>query len=281
MLKSDLIVCFLGGDKRQKYAAEKLSEFYRIKASGECFVGASGIKCSDNPQKAMHSSSVIVLPLPAIKCENVLSFMTIAEYAKKSHAVIIGGMFSQYMIDAMESLSVRFFDYYNDECFTIKNAYLTAEGALSLAMQTLETDIAHGDFAILGYGRIGSALGEMISANKGAVSVYARRKTSQTLAKERGLRAFDISEISVSRHDVIFNTIPERVISNESILGFDPSTVMIELASAPGGFDIEIAEQYGIKCISAQGLPGKYAPVSAGAAVADAISEIIDKELLL
>ncbi len=281
MLKSDLTVCFIGGDKRQKYAAEKLSRFYKIKVSGECFVGASGIKYCDNPQKAMHSSSVIVLPLPAIKCENVLSFLSIAEYARKSQSVIIGGMFSQYMINTMESLGIRFFDYYNDECFTIKNAYITAEGALSLAMQTLETDIGHSDFAILGYGRIGSALGEIVSANKGAVSVYARRKTAQTLAKERGLQAFDISGISSSHHDVIFNTIPERIISNESILGLDPSTVMIELASAPGGFDIEIAEQHGIKCISAQGLPGKYAPLSAGEAVADAISEIIDKELLL
>ena len=65
----------------------------------------------------------------------------------------------------MESLGIRFFDYYKDECFTIKNAYITAEGALSLAMQALETDMGHSDFAILGYGRIGSALGDEYAYN--------------------------------------------------------------------------------------------------------------------
>jgi hypothetical protein len=124
MLKSDLTVCFIGGDKRQKYAAEKLSEYYKIKASGECFSGTPKINYSDSSAKAMHGARIIVLPLPAVKCESVLGFSEIVEYAQKNQAVILGGMFSQYMLDTMESLGVRCFDYYLDDCFTIKNAYI-------------------------------------------------------------------------------------------------------------------------------------------------------------
>ena len=281
MLKSDLTVCFIGGDKRQKYAAEKLSEYYKIKAAGECFVGTAKINCSESPVKAMYGARIIVLPLPAVKCEKVLGFSDIIEYAQKNQAVILGGMFSQYMLDTMEALGVRSFDYYRDECFTVRNAYITAEGALAIAMQELESDLRETDFAVLGYGRIGSALGDMIKANRGEATVYVRRDSALALAKERGLRAEFLEKLGERPHDVIFNTVPSRIISNEQILGFDTETLLIELASAPGGFDFEIAEQYGLKCINAQGLPGKYAPRSAGVAIAEALIKIIDKELML
>ena len=111
--------------------------------------------------------------------------------------------------------------------------------------------------------------------------MYARRDSALALAKERGLHAEFIEKLGKSPHDVIFNTVPSRIVSNEQILALDTDTLLIELASAPGGFDFEIAEQYGLKCINAQGLPGKYAPRSAGLAIAEALIKIIDKELML
>ena len=74
---------------------------------------------------------------------------------------------------------------------------------------------------------------------------------------------------------------PSRVITNEQILGLGRDTILIELASAPGGFDFEIAEQSGLRTIKAGSLPGKYAPVTAGYAVADTILTILEREALL
>ena len=281
MLKSGLNVCFIGGDKRQKYAAEELNKYAMVSATGDCFIGCKGVSYFESPIKAMHGANVFILPLPAGKSETILDFAKLTQHAEKGGAIILGGMFSTYMKDMMDAHGVVYFDYFDDECFTIKNAYLTAEGALSIAMNTLETDIKSTRFAIFGYGRIGTALGELLSACKAEATVYARRDETLTTAAERGLISRYISSDDRLNYDVIFNTIPSRVITNEQILGLGENTLLIELASAPGGFDSEIAEQSGVKVIRAGGLPGQYAPKSAGNAVADTLIKILKREALL
>lgn len=281
MQKSNLNICFIGGDKRQKYAAEKLSNYANINAVGKCFCNTLGINPFESPMKAMYRADVIVLPLPAATVEDTADFTNIVEYARNSGALIIGGMFSEYMKDAMDELNVTYIDFYEDEGLTVRNAYITAEGALNIAMQYLETSIINSRFAVIGYGRIGSALADILKANKGDVTAYARRREALILAEERGIKGKQISSDDRLEYDVIFNTVPSRVISNEQILGLGRDTILIELASAPGGFDFEIAEQSGLKTIKAGGLPGKYAPVTAGYAVADTILTILEREALL
>ena len=281
MIKSNLCICFLGGDKRQRYAAEKLSLYAKINAVGECFSGCPSVNCYESPLKAMHGVNVIVLPLPASKTVSISDFDSMIENAKSSAALILGGAFSVYMTDVMDSLGIRYKDYYLDECFTIKNAYLTAEGALNIAMNNLESDIKSTSFAILGYGRIGSALGEILKANGADVTVYARKPEALALASERGLKTQLIPSSNKIESKVILNTIPSRVISNEELLGLPDGTILIELASEPGGFDFEIAEQCGLKVIKASGVPGKYAPMSAGEAVGDVLLRILESEALL
>ena len=281
MTKGNLCICFLGGDKRQRYAAEKLSLYAKINAVGECFSGCVSVNRYESPLKAMHGANVIVLPLPASKNLSPAEFDAVIDNAKSSGAIILGGAFSVYMTDVMDSLGIRYKDYYLDECFTIKNAYLTAEGALNIVMNALESDIKSTSFAVFGYGRIGCALGEVLKALGADVTVYARKPEALALASERGLKTHFISLDDKIKSRVILNTVPSRVISNEQILGLDDGTVLIELASDPGGFDFEIAEQCTLKAIKAGGLPGKYAPQSAGEAVADVLLRILESEALL
>jgi dipicolinate synthase subunit A len=51
--------------------------------------------------------------------------------------------------------------------------------------------------------------------------------------------------------------------------------VLLELASAPGGFDTEAAEKLGLKIIAAPGLPGQCAPYAAAELIRDAIYGVI------
>jgi dipicolinate synthase subunit A len=281
MLKSNLTICFLGGDKRQRYAAEKLSLYAKINAVGECFSGCSAISRYESPIKAMYGAFVTVLPLPVAKHVSETEFDTIVKALKDNGGILLGGAFTAYMKNVLEAEGIRFYDYYEDECFTIRNAYLTAEGTLNIVMNELQTDIKGSSFAIFGYGRIGTALGEILKANGGDVMVYARRKEALMLAKERGLKTKIISHDNKIESKVVINTIPTRVISNEQLLTLADDTIIIELASMPGGFDFEIAEQCGLNAIKAYGLPGKYAPLSAGEAVADTILTILYREALL
>ena len=281
MLESNLHVCFLGGDRRQMYVAQALSERAKINAVGECFDGCVTVKQYDSPIKALHGAKVIVLPLPASKCNSLIEFESLAEIAKKNGALVLGGMLSTYMRDVMDALSVQYYDYYDDECLTIKNAYLTAEGALNIIMNELECDLKSADFSVFGYGRIGSALAQMLKSLGAHVTVYARRREILALAKERGFDCAFISPNEKISGRIIINTVPSRIISNEQLLELPDGSVLIELASLPGGFDPEIAEQCGHKVIKAGGVPGKYAPRSAGEAVAESLLTILEREELL
>ena len=55
-------------------------------------------------------------------------------------------------------------------------------------------------------------------------------------------------------------------------------TLLVDLASAPGGIDFEAAKTYGIKSIWALALPGKATPKSAGRIIAHTIVHILNEE---
>ena len=54
--------------------------------------------------------------------------------------------------------------------------------------------------------------------------------------------------------------------------------MIIELASAPGGVDICAARELSSNVLWASSLPGKYAPYSAGALIAECVKDILLSE---
>ena len=279
-------ICFIGGDERQKYAAVSLSEHMTVNTVGEVFKDTPNpnINIFDNTLKAIYNSKVIILPLPATASESILPFSELVKNVQDR--IVLGGRFSPYFKGAAEAANIRFKDYYENESFTIKNAFLTAEGALDLAMQASKNAIRYSKCAIIGYGRIGKALGDMLKTLNAQVTVWARREEVLALAEENGLKVSKISKNDDLRGlamdtDVIFNTVPERIISNEVLLAIPVGTLLIELASQPGGFDPDIASQCELHFIDGRGLPAKYAPIAAGKILAETIIQHLKQEDLL
>ena len=59
------------------------------------------------------------------------------------------------------------------------------------------------------------------------------------------------------------NTVPERVLGEAFLCCLPETALLLELASAPGGYDRNLAENLGLRCLAAPGLPGRSAPQSA------------------
>ena len=281
MTQNNITVCFIGGDARQRYAAEDLSKQINVNTFGAIFenINRSSIRHFDSIQKALYDASAIILPLPAALVERDISFVDLVAAAIKSNNTpyIIGGKFSPYLKDVMESYVINSYDYCENECFTLQNAFLTAEGAVDLAMKSTDKALRYSECAVIGYGRIGKALSEMLKHLGSDITVWARRDDALALARENKLKTEKIydndgsfSKLSKGM-DIIFNTVPERILSNELLISIPQNTVLIELASAPGGFDPDIAIQCELKFIDGRGLPGKYAPMSAGRILSDTI----------
>ena len=291
MTQNNTIVCFIGGDERQRFAARELSQYININTLGSVFenIKNSNVKKFDSVQKAIYGSSAIILPLPAAMSESEVPFAELISSAVKLNEkpYIIGGRFSPYLKGILEAYDIKYIDYYENECFTLKNAYLTAEGAVSLAMTATQSALRSSKCAIIGYGRIGKALAEMLKSFHSEITIWARKEEALTLAKENGFDAAKITERGeslsglVGKADIIFNTVPERIFSNELLISLPQNTILIELASAPGGFDPDIATQCELKFIDGRGIPGKYAPTAAGKAVADTILQYLKQEGIL
>jgi dipicolinate synthase subunit A len=96
-----------------------------------------------------------------------------------------------------------------------------------------------------------------------------------------GASTLHISSLAAALRDAdaVFNTVPAIVLTENILKCMRPDSLIVDLASAPGGTDFEAASRLGIKAILALGLPGKVAPKTAGKILADSVPQLIRREL--
>lgn len=284
-------ITFIGEDRRQYVVARLLSQ----KGYYVCFWGeggedgAQGIYHTSDPQRAFGDASAVVLPLPAStdgvtlnsKGEGRITLEQIASRLRGGTA-LVGGKLPTEFKELLESKSIGYLDYFESEAFKIKNAYVSAEAALFVAMEKLERTVRGARCAITGYGRIAKNLASLLLSLGAEVSVFARKQSDRVWAELSGAESFPVEDGGASLceqlcvgYDVIFNTVPKRLFGEEFLRAADANTLIIELASAPGGVDVLAARKLGSNVLWASSLPAKYAPQSAGELVCESIEEIL------
>ena len=168
-------------------------------------------------------------------------------------------------------------DILENEYFTIKNTVPTAEGAIAKAIELTEINIDKSNIMVLGFGRVGKTLCYKLK-NLGA-NVYAEERKERDLAwiDIFGYNAIPLEKINenICKMDIIFNTIPELILDKSKLILMNEKTLIIDLASKPGGVDFESANKMGIKAILYSGIPGKIASEYE----AELIKEVIYKEI--
>ena len=109
------------------------------------------------------------------------------------------------------------------------------------------------------------------------VSVEARKFADLAHIEGNSCKAVPLCELvhHVGEFDVIFNTVPHLIFDADMLNHLKKDALLIDLASRPGGVDFEAAKQMGIRVIWALSLPGKVAPVSAGAIIKDTIVNVM------
>lgn len=179
---------------------------------------------------------------------------------------------------AGEAVTERVLDYYTLESIQIPNARITAEAAVMTAMEQTDTALLGSRMAVLGYGRIGQFLARLLLPLGVSVTVAARRVESLAHARGDGCDTLPLGGgddlLPLCRgYDVIFNTIPAPVLGLGVIRRLEPRTLILDLASAPGGIAPEAihAGRPGLRILRAPSLPGRYAPAAAGQVLADAL----------
>ena len=281
---------------RVAIAATKLADKLNIYTwSVPGIEGEGSVVCSKSLTETVGGSSVVILPLPASLDGALLNCKAASEDEKilikdiidlaDEKSILIGGKLPRWVADYAAKKDIRTFDYFESESFQIKNAYTTAEAALNIAMNSLLKNIRGAKIAVTGYGRISKQLVKLLRGMDAQVTVAARKDSDLAWAGLCGCKTINISNsksVSALRfgYDVIFNTVPYMLFDESFLSNVDPRTILIELASTPGGIDVSAAKKMKSAVLWAASLPGKYAPESAGELIADCVEDIIDAEVI-
>ena len=160
-------------------------------------------------------------------------------------------------------------DLWADEKLLRDNAALTAEGAVCAAMGAGSCAIRGMRCLIVGWGRVGRALAELLAGMGARVTVASRSAAKRNRAIERGAEAVPTELLAgaLRGQKLVFNTAPGHVLDGNALIRADRDAMLIDLASAPYGIDLAAAWRLGLRAWREPALPGRHCPQSAAEAL--------------
>ena len=277
-MKYELNFWVLGGDLRQAHLARLLAEDGH---RGHTFALDPAVIPSAplSPETALdglRQADAVVLPLPAA-AEGLLNAplfsgevpITAVLDGLSPEQLVFGGRVDPVTHALARERGITLQDYFTREELAIANSVPTAEGCLQLAMEQLPITIQDARVLVIGYGRVGRAAAQRFGALGARVTVAARRYEQLAWARASGFGTEHTGQLAgwLCGYDLVVNTVPAQVLGEAELADLHPDCLVIDLASKPGGVDLQAAKRLGRSVIWALSLPGKVAPVTAGAAV--------------
>lgn len=268
-----LKVAIVGGDLRFVRLSQILvKEGFDVAVYGLCHPDIPKEVTVCSAMSELRHYPYIIGPIPFSKDGKCVftpmcnSYISIEQFfLAASNSYVLGSVLRPSMRQLFETHHIAYCDIMEMNEIAILNAIPTAEGAIQYAMQNSEITLHNSKCLVLGYGRCGKILAHKLSALGAFVSVEARSTTDLAFISTYGYRPIALNELKsyLGEFDFIFNTIPVQILTPDLIDLFNPEVVYIELASVPGGIDINYCQNKGITHIPAPSLPGIVAPKTA------------------
>lgn len=275
----------LGGDERAAALALQLREAgHSVRCYGlEKSEYAGKLPQTGCLQGCLYGADWVLLPVPAEREGFLNAPLAVQRLAMPEllaalwpGQMLCGGGFAPETSLAAVRAGLTVFDLLRRRDFSVGNAAVTAEGAVSLLMEHSRRCLWGSRVLVTGWGRIASQLAPRLRALGATVTVAARKAGDRAAAEALGHRAVCFAELPscASDFDFAVNTVPAPVLGRDSLEAMRPDVLLLELASAPG-FDREAAEDMGLRSLAAPGLPGRYAPETAARIYLDTVDTII------
>ena len=281
-------VSVIGGDLRQLTIAGMLAaDGYDVIIYGfDRDIKTDDLKHADTLSAAL-DSEIIILPVPVtfdnIKVnmpfsDEVLTLKSLTDGINPL-SIVFGGRISRSLSSELESRGIMHRDYMKRDELAIRNAVPTAEGAIEIAISETPITLHGSKCLVMGYGKVGKVLARFLDGLGANTYVEARKYADLALIESHGCIPLTMKEAKtrINEFDMIFNTIPALVLTKDVLSGVNQNSLIIDLASKPGGVDFESARELGVKVIWALSLPGKVAPVTAGIIIKDTITNMLSE----
>ncbi|MEH6942600.1 dipicolinate synthase subunit DpsA [Bacillus sp. JJ722] len=233
------------------------------------------------------NADVLIFPVPGIDLHGKIeasysdSELTISKdflSSTRQDCLILTGVKTTFISELLAKDERKTIALFERDDVAILNSIPTAEGTLMLAIQHTSRTIHGSNVLVLGFGRIGFTIARIFSRIGANVSVMARTQTHLARIIEMGYSPITSESLQeqIHQYDLCINTVPAPILTADIIKSMDTSTLIIDLASKPGGTDFEFAKKREIKTLWPLGLPGKTAPQTAGEILANTIIEVLN-----
>ncbi|WP_409292355.1 dipicolinic acid synthetase subunit A [Peribacillus sp. SCS-37] len=286
-------IAVIGGDARQLEVVRKLTQLdaklwlVGFEQLDHAFTGAVKEKLDELNMKEIDA---IILPVPGTNAEGNIETIFSSEKVKLTeeilkktpeHCTIYSGISNQYLDRVTQNAERKLVQLFERDDVAIYNSIPTVEGTIMMAIQHTDYTIHGANVAVLGLGRVGMSVARTFHSLGSRVKVGARKSEDLARITEMSLQPFHIKDLEheIKNIDICINTIPHPVVTAAVLANMPPHTLVIDLASKPGGTDFRYAEKRGIKALLAPGLPGIVAPKTAGQILANVLAQLLDGDL--
>ncbi|RSK27081.1 dipicolinic acid synthetase subunit A [Bacillus sp. HMF5848] len=291
---TDMHVAVIGGDARQLEVIRKLTELdakLTLIGFDQLDHGFTGASKAQITEVDFSNIDAIILPVPGTslegKIETIFSNETVVLTEEilantPEHCTIYSGISNAYLDKIINSTDRKLVKLFERDDVAIYNSIPTVEGTIMMVIQHTDITIHGSRVAVLGLGRVGMSVARSFHALGAKVKVGARKTEHVARISEMGLEPFYLSDLEkeVQDIDVCINTVPDLIVTARVISKMPAHTLIIDLASKPGGTDFRYAEKRGVKALLAPGLPGIVAPKTAGQIVANVLANLLSEDLI-
>lgn len=269
-------ISIIGGDKRNSILSELLKEDgYSVYTYGIKGKETNGLEECINKSKYIITAMPFSNDRENIYAPTISKNISIKEFMKYSkNKIIIGGKFSELQIEEFEKNGNRVFDLMKYEELAQKNVIPTVEGIIKIIIENTDITINDSNIAVIGFGRIGKRLSKILF-EMGA-HVYCSDNKKEEVANIELCGYNVIENICAGKEfDVVVNTVPKMIIREKELIKLGKNTLIVDVASKPGGIDYNYANQNNYNVIHALGIPGKIAPITAAKYIEEIIKKVI------
>lgn len=175
------------------------------------------------------------------------------------NVAVIGGNLGHPALEGYEVI-----DLLKDPFYVARNAAITAHCALGLILTGLPVTLPGQEVLVIGWGRIGKCMAELLKGLGTSVTVAARKDADRAMAEALGFLSTAPGDWEPGKYRVVVNTVPAPVLDASECA---PDALLLDLASVRG--------ITGDRVNWARGLPGVCVPETSGKLIAETVLRLI------
>jgi len=282
-------VAVIGVDPRHAYAAEYLSRSWRVRLFPRPDDDRSGlghgVSTPSTLGETLEGARACLGPIPQFGSEGEIAPGTTMTYRLEEESLrgmqpprlIICGRANDYIRHLASKAPAKVVELMSRDDYATLNAIPTAEGVVARALE-MSSRTLHGSRALVaGFGRCGLVLAHLMKGMGVSVVVAARRAESRAQAHALGMSAAPFDQLAEVLHecDFVINTVPAPVLTSGLLSKCRRKTIVLDIASAPGGTDFAACRRLGLRAELLPALPGKVAPLTAGEILGQVAEQIL------